>query len=349
MHFDTRLLIVYFLSALSIDFVQSLSRDQIYQRFIEFHRGEKQTHLILSSPHAGFLGANLTDFNEKSTRVQEWRRLPTAGCYKNSFDRCFYTIHDCLKSPNDDDYSLTADARCLIDRSSSPTMYALTKSIFNSFTRNIRPYLILNKLTRQFVDPAEDLPLGTFLMEDSVRTYADYHRLISMAKEAIFSNRSSILMIEFVFHRKSSTIYLGYGYDPTQSFIKTRRIQSTVNDLILKFGSNVVLGNRSLSYFLKVHGFKRVLPWNQTVPVDARLSTYSTRFHSDPNCNTILFSYPIERLRTHSIRNEAQRIAKAIEDFMTVNQIQARLSSSSSSLFSTFDLVVCLFLHVIFS
>jgi hypothetical protein len=212
-------------------------------------------------------------------------------------------------------------------------MYSFTKSIADAFVSHYRPYTILNKLTRQYVDPAEDLLLGTFLIESATRAYIDYHRLIAMAKEAIPSS-SRGLFIEFVFHKNSQTIQLGYGYDPLRSSMTSKPTQSTINELLSRSGPSVILGNNSLGYFLRRNGFQHVIPLQQ-IPqqrqYEYRLSTYSTRMHADQRFNAILFSYPIERLRIHSMKQEAIRIAKAIEQFVQTNNIKSLSSFSTLS------------------
>ena len=349
MHFDTRLLLIFcqLFSYLYLC-VSQHGDDQSFQSTIEFHRGGNLTQLILASPHGGFLGANLTT-NQRTLSTSKdgnsvsWRRLPVAGCYSEILDRCVFTIEDCFKSDGEN-RSFRTDARCMTDRSSSPTMYTLAKSIADAFIVPHRPYIVLNRLTRQYVDPAEDLPLGTFLVENSIRSYMDYHRLISLAKEGIRSS-SSCFFIEFVFHKNSQTVLLGYGHDTTRPLATNRLVQSTMNGLLLQYGVSVINGNRSLAHFLRLNGFERIYPFEQSKFVEHRRSTYSTRMHSDQHCNAILFSYPIERLRTHSINREAIRIAKAIESFLRTNQIQRRSMSPPTSVYSIkFLLVLLLYL-----
>jgi len=326
MHFDTRLFII--IINLTFCFSQ-YSDDQSYLSLVEFNRGGSSTNLILSSPHGGFLGANLTSKNTgKSPNNESLWQLPIAGCYNDTLERCVYTIKDCLKADNKI-LSYHADARCLTDRMSTLSMYSLTKAISEAFTIHYRPYTILNKLTRQYVDPAEDLLLGTFLLESATRTYMDYHRLIAIAKEAI-RVPSRGLFIEFIFHRNSQTVQLGYGYDPLRPPIAGKPIQSTMNELISRSGPSVILGNNSLGYFLRLNGFEYVIPLErsqQQKQFGYRLSTHSTRMHADQRFNAILFSYPIERLRINSIKQEAMRIAKAIEQFVQANNIQIHSSS----------------------
>jgi hypothetical protein len=334
MHFDTKLFVIFLLIIDLTSYFGQYPDDQSYLSLIEFNRGGNSTNLIFSSPHGGFLGANLTSKQiEKSSNNQTLWRLPVAGCYNDTLERCIYTIKDCLKS-NNGKLSFSADARCINDRSSTVSMYLLTKSISESFTSHYRPYTILNKLSRQYVDPAEDLLPGTFLLESSTRVYIDYHRLIAMAKEAIRSS-SRGLFIEFVFHKNSQTIQLGYGYDPLSSSVVSKPTQSTINELISRSGPSVILGNNSFAYFLRLNGFKYVIPLEQIQQqrqIGYRLSTYSTRMHADQRFNAILFSYPIERLRIYSIKQEAIRIAKAIEQFIKINNIKSFSSSSSSIL-----------------
>lgn len=331
MHFDTRLatsawlLIVYLTTCLS-----QYADEQSYLSLIDFQRGGNATQLILGSPHGGSLGANLT-----------LSPLPVAGCYNATSERCVYTVQDCLRATGEV-LSFRADARCVIDRSSSPTLHLLTKSIAEAFQPTYRPFVILNKLTRQYVDPAEDLPRGTFLVENAVRSYNDFHRLIAISKETI-RVRSPGLYIELVFHRKSQTVFLGYGFEPGRSATVARPTQFTVNDLISRAGLNVIAGNSSLSHYLRQNGFEQVVPLGPQQPSGYRLSTYSTRMHADQRFNAILLSYPVERLRTHSLKQEGQRLAKAIDEFMQATQIKPRSSSSVSSV-DCIMFVVLLFL-----
>ena len=331
MHFDTRLFL-FFTVNLPL-YLGQYADDQSYLSLIEFHRGGVSTNLILSSPHGGFLGANLTFKQNNQTISSSLLQLPVAGCYNDSLQRCVYTLTDCIKF-NGETLSYRPDARCVTDRSSTLSMYSLTKSIAESFASHYRPYTISNKLTRQYVDPAEDLLLGTFLLESATRAYIDYHRLIAMAKEAI-RPPSRGLFIEFVFHKNSQTVQLGYGYDPLRSSMVNKPTQSTMNELISRSGPSVILGNNSFGYFLRQHGFEHVLPWESSSskqkPIAYRLSTYSTRMHADQRFNAILFSYPIERLRKYSIKQEALRIAKAIEQFVQSNNIKPLSSSSAPS------------------
>ncbi|CAF0829624.1 unnamed protein product [Rotaria sp. Silwood1] len=340
MHFDTRLFIFIIINIINVrpNFGQ-YSDDQSYLSSIEFNRGGSLTNLIFSSPHGGFLGANLTlkklgkSLNNETLTTILWQ-LPVAGCYNDSLKQCVYTLKDCLQS-NNKILSYHPDARCVIDRSSTLSMYLLTKAIAQSFVSHYHPYTILNKLTRQYVDPAEDLPRGTFLLESAIRAYIDYHRLIAIAKEAIRSP-SRGLFIEFVFHRNSQTIQLGYGFDPLYPSTMGKPSESTMHELISRSGPSVIIGNNSLGYFLRLNGFEYVIPMEQSQQqrqIRYRLSTYSTRMHADQRFNAILFSYPIERLRKHSIDQEAKRIAKAIEQFIQTNNIKI-LSSFASSLLS---------------
>jgi hypothetical protein len=352
MHFDTRLFIIYFI------FIQNLilclcqySDDQSYLSLIEFNRGGPSTNLILSSPHGGFLGANLTSKGKSSSNeilTAPLLQLPIGGCYNNTLDRCVYTLTDCLRSDiNDGDkISFHPDARCIIDRSSTSAMYSLTKAIAESFSSHYRPFTILNKLTRQYVDPAEDLLAGTFLVESATRAYMDYHRFIAMAKEAI-RPPSRGLFIEFVFHKNSQTVQLGYGFESSRSSIITKPLQSTINELISRSGPSIIKGNNSFSYFLNRNGFQYVIPLEQQRQIEYRLSTHSTRTHADQRFNAILFSYPIERLRTHTLKLEAIRIAKAIEQFIQINNI--KLISSSSILSVNPIIMLLLFLSQFFT
>ena len=346
MHFDIRLLIFFIviIQILSLSLGQ-YSDDQSYLSSIEFNRGGVSTNLILSSPHGGFLGANITSDHTNQTIPSSLLQLPIAGCYNNTLERCVYNLKDCFKSHNET-LSYRADARCLTDRSSTLSMYLLTKAIEQSFAVHYRPYTILNKLTRQYVDPAEDLPLGTFLLETATRAYIDYHRLIAMAKEAIRPT-SRGLFIEFVFHKNSQTVQLGYGYDPLRSLMASKPTYSTMSELISRSGPSVILGNNSFGYFLRENGFQSVIPLEPTSSqqrqIEYRLSTYSTRMHADQRFNAILFSYPIERLRKHSIKQEALRIAKAIERFVQTNNIKP-ISSSASSINRIFYYII----HLLF-
>ena len=319
--------------------------DQSYLSLIEFNRGGSSTNLILSSPHGGFLGPNITPkTKEKSSFSKLLWQLPVAGCYNNSLKRCIYTLTDCLKY-NNRKISYRTDARCVIDRSSTLSMYLLTKAIAQAFVPHYRPYTILNKLTRQYVDPAADLLLGTFLLESAIRLYMDYHRLIAIAKEAI-SSSSRGLLIELVYHQNSQTVQLGYGFDPLHSFTMKKPTQSTMNELISRSGPSVIIGNNSFGFFLHLNGFEDVIPMQHSHHhqrrIKYRLSTYSTRMHADQRFNAILLSYPIERLRIHSIEREAKRIANAIEQFTQTNKIEL-LSSSPVSL-SFIHRIICLFL-----
>lgn len=330
MHFDTQIIIFFLIIFNLTSYSGQYSDDQSYLSLIEFIRGGSSTNLILSSPHGGFLGANITSKqNEKSSNNQVLSQLPVAGCYNDTLDRCIYTLKDCLKF-NSGKVSYHVDARCVTERCSTVSMYLLTKSISESFASQYRPYTILNKLSRQYVDPAEDLLLGTFLLESATRTYIDYHRLIAISKEAI-RPPSRGLFIEFIFHKNSQTVQLGYGYDPLRSSNLNRPTQSTMNELVSRSGPSIFLGNNSFGYFLQRNGFKYVIPLEQQQQKrqlnEYRLSTYSTRMHADQRFNAILFSYPIERLRMYSIKQESIRIAKAIEQFIQMNNIKP-LSSS---------------------
>ncbi|CAF0761580.1 unnamed protein product [Adineta steineri] len=332
MHFDTRLLIVY-IFLFTINFLLccgQYSDEQSYLSLIEFQRGGPFTNVILSSPHGGFLGANLSSNKKGKSSVNEilttpLSQLPSGGCYNNTLDRCVYTLRDCLRSDsnNGDKISFRPDARCIIDRSSTSAMYTLTKAISEAFSSDYRPFTILNKLTRQYVDPTEDLLTGTFLLESATRVYMDYHRLIAMSKEAIRSS-SRGLFIEFIFHKDSQTIQLGYGFELSRSIIATKPSQSTINELISRSGPSIIKGNNSLGYFLHLNGFQSVLPLEHQRQIQYRVSTHSTRTHADQRFNAILFSYPIERLRTHTLKLEAIRIAKAIEQFIKTNNIKSR-------------------------
>ncbi|CAF0808304.1 unnamed protein product [Rotaria sordida] len=348
MHFDTRLFIfIIIIINIRSNFGQ-YSDDQSYLSSIEFNRGGSSTNLIFSSPHGGFLGANLTlkklgkSLNNETLTTILWQ-LPVAGCYNDTLKQCVYTLKDCLQSHNQI-LTYHPDARCVIDRSSTLSMYLLTKAIAQSFVSHYHPYTILNKLTRQYVDPAEDLLRGTFLLESAIRAYMDYHRLIAMAKEAI-RLPSRGLFIEFVFHRNSQTVQLGYGFDPLQSSTMSKPSESTMYELISRSGPSVITGNNSLSYFLRLNGFDYIIPMEQLQQqrqIRYRLSTYSTRIHADQRFNAILFSYPIERLRKHSIEQEAKRIAKAIEQFIQTNNI--RILSSFASSLSVVNRITWLFL-----
>ena len=333
MHFDTRLLLIDFLliSSFVLSFGQ-YSDEQSYFSLIEFNRGGSSTNLIFSSPHGGFLGANLT--SRKTNRSSNYDfsspsfvQLPVAGCYNNTLNRCVYTLRDCLRSDDNDgenNISFHPDARCMIDRSSTSTMYSLTKAIAESFSPHYRPFTVLNKLTRHYVDPAEDLLVGTFLFESATRVYMDYHRLIAMAKEAIRPPTRGLL-IEFVFHKNSQAVQLGYGFEPNLIPIMNKAFQSTIPDLISRLGPGITKGNNSFGYFLHRNGFHSVIPMDQQQQrlVDYRSSTHSTRTHADQRFNVILFSYPIERLRTHTLKLESVRIAKAIEQFIQTNNIKS--------------------------
>lgn len=352
MHFDTTLLIIHFISITKyLCFCQYLD-DQSYLSLVEFNRGGSLTSVILSSPHGGFLGADFTSKQVGKTSVnavstEPLVRLPMGGCYNSTLDRCIYSLRDCLRSNNNviDTISFYPDARCMIDQSSTSTMYSLTKAIAESFPTDHRPFTILNKLTRQYVDPAEDLLTGTFLLESSTRVYMDYHRFIAMAKESIRA-RSRGLYIEFVFHKHSEAVHLGYGFEPGTSSMLSKPSQSTITDLVSRIGSSVIKGNNSLSYYLHRHGFQHVLPLEQHKQIKYRLSTHSTRMHADQRFNAILFSYPIERLRTHTLKLEAIRIAKAIEQFIEKNHIKS--CSTPSLFFASYITVSLLFSSQIF-
>lgn len=348
MHYDTKIFCtcLVLLINLTLNCCQYADH-QSYLSLIEFNRGGHSTSLIFSSPHGGFLGPNITfDPLETSPNTQTislplWQ-LPKAGCYNHTIQRCIYTIKDCLKYQNEQ-YSYRTDARCVIDRSSTLSMYELTKSISSIFSNDFRPYTILNKLTRQYVDPVEDLPAGTFLLESATRSYIDYHRFIAMSKEAIRApNRG--LFIEFVFHKYSQTIQLGYGYDPLRVSMANKPNQTTINELLSRSGPSVIFGNKSFAYFLRRNGFPEIIPFEQQQrQINYRLSTYSTRMHADQQFNAILFSYPIERLRFHSIKHEALRIAKAIEQFIQINHLN-RTSTSSTN--QTFSYLILTILHL---
>ena len=356
MHFDTRLWLCSILVLHCTSCSSQYSDDQSYLSFIEFNRGGASTNLIFTSPHGGFLGANFTSKQGKQSSNNEplsgtLGQLPIAGCYNNTLQRCVYTVKDCLRPDENDATKLSfhADARCVTERTSTPAMYLLTKAIADSFADAVRPHTILNKLTRQYVDPAEDLLLGTFLLENAILSYSDYHRLIAMAKESIRTT-SRGLLVEFVFHQNSQTVLLGYGLEPTRP---GKPIQSTMSELSSRSGSNALTGNNSLGYFLRSNGFEHVLPLDKQMPRQHgyRSSTYSTRMHADQRFNTLLFSYPVERLRTHLIKPEARRIAKAIEQFVRVNGIGPLASppSSSSSSFLPHISTIVLLILLLFS
>lgn len=333
MHFDTRLFLIILIQ-ISI-YSGQYSDDQSYLSLIDFHRGGSSTNLIFTCPHGGFLGANLTSKKISFSLEQ----LPVAGCYNDTLKQCIYTFQDCLKSSNQT-LSHRVDARCLVDRSSTLSMYLLTKFIADSFQPAYRPFMILNKATRQYVDPAEDLLRGTFLMESATRIYIDYHRLIAMAKEAITSPKRALL-IEFVFHKNSQMIQLGYGYDPLRSSMTSKPNHTTMEELIARSGPSVIRGNNSFGYFLRQQGFSSIIPFEQissSKSIVYRLESHSTRMHADQRFNTILFSYPIERLRKYSMQGDAKRIAKAIQQFIQMNHIQSHSSSLRISL---------LFLHLL--
>ena len=330
MHYDARLIINLFLHLVIVTKISicRYSDDESYLSLIEFHRGNSSSSLIIASPHGGFLGPNLTIVNGEHLKIP-LQRLPVTGCYDDELEKCVYNYKDCLKADGEK-VTFHGDARCvIIERSSSPTMFVLTKAIFDAFPSNNRPFLISNKLTRQYVDPTEDLALGTFLLENSMRSYMDYHRLIAISKEAMRSSLRN-LFIEFVFHRKSLAVHLGYGFDPARPPPVGPPTKSTVQELISRSGPNIIFGNRSFSYFLHLNGFNQVIPFESQRQHSSRLSTFSTRMHGDQHVNAILFSYPIERLRNNSVRDEAFRIVKAIDQFMYTNNIKTRPSSSMS-------------------
>ncbi|CAF0876966.1 unnamed protein product [Adineta ricciae] len=356
MHSDTRL--VFLISIIFNGFTPyfcQYSDHESYLSLIEFNRGGSATNLILSSPHGGFLGANSTIKSAgKSFRGEtistKLEQLPVAGCYNDTLDRCVYTIQDCLKHDGTKVFH-RSDARCLTNRGSSLSMYLLTKAISEAIALPYRPYTILNKLARQYVDPAEDLLIGTFLIESATRVYSDYHRLIAMAKEAIRAPLRG-LFIELIFHQHSQTVQLGYGYDPLRSSVVNKPTQSTINELVSRSGPSIILGNNSFGYFLRLNGFPHIIPLEQAQQQrqnSYRVSTYSTRMHADQRFNALVLSYPIERLRTNSIQLEAKRIAKAIEQFMLKNNIKSLSSSSSSTLFRSYTVTYNLFLFCIFS
>ena len=104
MHFDTRLRIIYFvlITNLMLCCCQH-SDEQSYLSLIEFNRGGPNTNLILSSPHGGFLGANLTSRQENKLSNNEISsaslfQLPIGGCYNTTLDRCVYMLQGKLKS-----------------------------------------------------------------------------------------------------------------------------------------------------------------------------------------------------------------------------------------------------------
>lgn len=353
MHFDTRLFFIHFVFITKLTCNCQYSDEQSYLSLVEFNRGGSLTNIILSSPHGGFLSADLahkklgkTSVNALTTESLE--QLPAGGCYNNTLDRCVYTLRDCLGPNNGDNIknSYQPDARCVIDRSSTSAMHTLTKSIAAAFQPPYRPFTILNKLTRQYVDPAQDLLIGTFLVESSIRVYMDYHRLIAMAKEAIRS-QSHGLFIEFIFHRDSQAIQIGYGFEPKSMSTVSRSSQSTITQFVLRSGPSVITGNKSLGYFLSRNGFQHVIPLAEKRQIKYRLSSHSTRTHADQRFNAILFSYPIERLRTHALHQEAMSIAKAIEQFNEINNIKP--ISGSSLLYVNSILMLLLFASQSFS
>ncbi|CAF0783931.1 unnamed protein product [Rotaria sordida] len=258
------------------------SDEQSYLSLVEFSRGGLSTNVILSSPHGGFLGAEFTSKKAGKTSAnaistEPLVQLPIGGCYNNTLDRCVYTLRDCLRSDSDDGdkISFHPDARCIRDRSSTSSMYSLTKAIAEAFSSTHRPFTILNKLTRQYVDPAEDLLTGTFLLESSTRVYIDYHRFIAMSKEAIRPPARG-LFIEFVFHKNSQTVQLGYGFEPNQSSMISKPAQSTITELVSRSGPSVIKGNNSFGFFLHHNGFQYVIPLEHQRQIKYRLSTHST-------------------------------------------------------------------------
>ncbi|CAF0878488.1 unnamed protein product [Rotaria sp. Silwood1] len=334
MHFDTRLFIVHFIFITNFICFSQYTDEQSYLSLVEFNRGGPSTNVILSSPHGGFLGAGFTSKKAGKTLANEVSleppvQLPIGGCYNNTLDRCVYTLRDCLRSDGDNGDKMTfhPDARCILDRSSTSAMHSLTKAIAEAFPSAYRPYTVLNKLTRQYVDPAEDILTGTFLLESSTRVYIDYHRLIAISKEAI-RPPSRGLFIEFVFHKNSQTVQLGYGFEPSSSSMVSKPSQSTITELVSRSGPSAIKGNNSFGYFLHHNGFQYVIPMEHQRQTKYRLSTHSTRMHADQRFNAILFSYPIERLRTHTLKLEAVRIAKAIEQFIHANNIKPISASS---------------------
>ena len=154
MHFDTRLLGVNFVLIVNCICNCQLSIDQSYLSFVEFNRGGSSTNIILSSPHGGFLGADTISrkpqkYSLYGSLTAPLVQLPIGGCYNNTLERCIYTLRDCLRPDSDNSAKISfhPDARCVIDRSSTPAMYSLTKSIAEAFSPATRPFTIFNKLT----------------------------------------------------------------------------------------------------------------------------------------------------------------------------------------------------------
>ncbi|CAF0850905.1 unnamed protein product [Didymodactylos carnosus] len=367
MHFDTSLIILLSFKIRTcimynifrlIFFIQFISCDYdevSFMSLIDYNRGD-YSNLILSSPHGGFLGANITML----------QKLPNAGCYNNSLQRCVYTERDCLRLDINGSFIFQSDARCVNERTSTSQMFYLTLAIANEYKTltNHRPYTILNRLTRQYLDPAEDLLMGTFLLENATRLYMDYHRLIAMSKESIKSRYSRGLMIEFIFHKYSQTIHLGYGYSHHEWKTHNYNLsKSTIMELLVRKvdPTSVIVGNHSLSHFLQLVGFQHVIPSLRKQNSDEHIikyrpSTYSTEIHScktlGGRINSILFSYPIERLRSHSLNMEASRIAQAVHNFINANDMKL-LSSNAYSiesmqyfLWSFIYLLPYCFLHI---
>ena len=190
-------------------------------------------------------------------------------------------------------------------------MYSLTKAIAESFPSHYHPFTILNKLTRQYVDPAEDLLAGTFLLESATRVYIDYHRFIAMAKEAI-RPPSRGLFIEFVFHKNSQTVQLGYGFEPSRSSIVSKPFQSTITELISRSGPSVIIGNNSFGYFLHRNGFQHVIPFEQQRQLNI-VYHYTTHIRFN---NLSFYSY-------HTFKRT--RIAMLIQQFIQTNNIKSIL------------------------
>ncbi|CAF0767610.1 unnamed protein product [Didymodactylos carnosus] len=335
-----------------IKFISCDYDEKSFMSLIDYNRGN-YSNLILSCPHGGFLGTNITTL----------QKLPNAGCFNNTLGRCVYTERDCLRLDINDTLIYHLDARCVTERISTSQMFYLTLAIADKYKNLTKhyPYTILNKATRQYLDPAEDLLMGTFLLESATRLYMDYHRLIAMSKENIKSQYRYGLMIEFVFHKYSQTIYLGYGYDYNELKLRNFNLsKSTIMELLVRKVDpiSVIIGNQSLGHFLQLAGFQHVIPslskqYSDDSNVKYRPSTYSTEIHScktlGGRINSILFSYPIERLRSHNLNTEASWIAQAIYNFINANDMKLLSSNAYFIQSMNYFLCFCIFTFILFS
>ena len=202
------------------------------------------------------------------------------------------------------------DARCMIDRSSTTMIHLLAKAIAASFSSPYRPFTILNKLSRHCVDPAEDLLIGTFLLESATRVYMDYHRLVAMAKESIRWLTCG-LFIELVFHSNSQTVQLGYGFEPNLIPMIKQSFQSIISDWITQFDLGIIRTSNFLGYFL------HAMVFDQPFQSNTCRSTIS--------CYSIFISHRTQLnnwKQSMIVRNRSKCIKTSLFGLFVVNRLQ---------------------------